>query len=302
MEPFIIFLFIVAVVDIVAGIASQFIKSEAHNSKQSPEKAEKYKIEDIRFSQSQTFGDHLYRKEGQIAEIVFENTKTRIRKVIVDNSGLIVGYPDVAHPDLISLYYKGNLDGRIRYSSHITLLDGLYALIWQIQPDGRYWEDEDGFGGTTDDEIKLYAHLDAAGNFIEPFRIFSIGSSRLYGTDEEESIARTLALKDEPLSSLKQHIPEMLDVMRAKIKIPEVGSSCYCIPGTIYQAELSLNTELGKWFVRVSMSKIKSDTTLNGWLKFYPLDEQKEYLKTKQAEEDAEKELTQLFYAIQRWT
>ena len=66
-------------------------------------------IEDIRFSQTHTFGDHLYRREGQIAEIILENTKTGLRKTIVDDTGRIMGFPGIAHPELVSLYYKGYL-------------------------------------------------------------------------------------------------------------------------------------------------------------------------------------------------
>ncbi len=257
-------------------------------------------VEDIRFSQNQTFGNHLYRRKGQIAEIILENTKTGLRKTIVDDSGRILGFPGIAHRDLVSLYSKGFLGERIMFSSHISLLDGQYALIWQIQPEGRYWEDDYGFGGTSDDEIDLYAHIDEEGNFIEPFRLFSVGNYRFYGTDEEEKAAYTLARRDDPLSCLRKHTSQMLDVMREKINIPECGSACYSIPGTIYQAGLSLEQECGKWFVRASMKRIKSNTSLVGWLKFLPLDEQREYLNTVKAGEDAEKELTQLFDSIQR--
>lgn len=257
-------------------------------------------IEDIRFSQTRTFGNHLYRREGEIAEIIFENTKTGVRKAIVDDSGKIMGFPGIAHPDLISLYCEEYLGEQIRFYSHISLLDGQYALIWQIQPDGRYWDDEDGFGGTSDNEIDLYAHIDEAGNFIEPFRLFSVGSNRFYGTDEEEKAAHTLARRDDPLSCLRKHIPQMLDVMREKIKIPKFGGVCYSIPGTIYQAELSLDQVWDKWFVQARMRKRNSDTSLVIGIESLPLDEQREYLNTAKAREDVEKKLTQLFYDIQR--
>ena len=257
-------------------------------------------VDDIRFSQMQTFGNHLYRREGEIAEIIFKNTRTGIRKTIVDDSGRIMDFPGIAHPNLVSLYYRGYLGRQIRYYSHISLLDGQYALIWQIQPDGRYWEDDDGFGGTSDDEIDLYAHIEEDGNFVEPFHIFSVGSTQFYGTDEEEKTAYTHAMRNDPLSCLRAHIPEILNEMKGKIMIPETGSSCYNIPGTIYQAELSLKYEMGKWFVQASMRKMKSDTSFVGFLKFLPLDEQREYLSTEKAQEDAVNELTQLFYMIRR--
>ena len=77
-------------------------------------------------------------------------------------------------------------------------------------------------------------------------------------TDEEEKAAHTLARRDDPLSCLRKHIPQMLDVMREKIKIPKFGGVCYSIPGTIYQAELSLDQVWDKWFVQARMRKRNS--------------------------------------------
>ncbi len=34
--------------------------------------------------------------------------------------------------------------------------DGRIMMIWQVQPDGRYWADDDGFGGSNDSEVHLY--------------------------------------------------------------------------------------------------------------------------------------------------
>lgn len=48
------------------------------------------------------------------------------------------------------------------------------------------------------------------------------------------------------------------------------------------------------------MAKRLSDSTLIDYLRFAPLKEQQEYLKTEQAKEDAERKLVDLFYAIGR--
>lgn len=257
-------------------------------------------IDDIKFSQMQTFGDHLYRSKGEVAEIIFTNERTGLRKTIVDNSGWIMDFSGVAHQELISRYYEGRLREQITFSSYITLLDGQYALIWQIQPDGRYWEDEDGFGGTSDDEINLYARIDEAGSFIEPFRLFSIGGRRFYGTDAEEKAAKTLATKEDPLTCLQREIPGMLDEIKKRIMIPETVGIRYSIPGTIYQMGLALNQESGKWFVRASMQKVQSSRALVGFLGFLPLEEMRAYLQTEKAKDDAVKEVTHLFDSIQR--
>ena len=255
-------------------------------------------ITDIEFSQTQTFGNHLYRRVGEVAEIIFINHETGVSKTIVSDSGRIMGFPGFAHPELVSLYCGGQMSEQIRYSSHISLLDGQYALIWQIQPDGRYWEDDDGFGGTTDEEIDLYAHMDESGNFAEPFRLFSVGSNRFYGTDEEEKAANNLARKEDPLLCLQKHAPVMLEEIKEKCRNLELGSTCYRIPGTIFQAELTLKREAGKWYVQADMRKIKADVSYVGWLKFLPLEELQEYLQTEKAKEDAVNKLTYLFYSI----
>ena len=53
-------------------------------------------------------------------------------------------------------------------------------MLWEIQPDGRYWEDEDGFGGTSDAEVTLYTFLDENGDFTGPFRVYRIGAHDYY--------------------------------------------------------------------------------------------------------------------------
>lgn len=47
--------------------------------------------------------------------------------------------------------------------------NGRASVRWLIQPDGRYFADEDGFGMEPYDEIEVYSALDEEGNFTEPF-------------------------------------------------------------------------------------------------------------------------------------
>ena len=48
--------------------------------------------------------------------------------------------------------------------------DGKASVEWTLQPDGGYFEDEDGFGGENCEEITLCSHIDTNGIFTEPFR------------------------------------------------------------------------------------------------------------------------------------
>ena len=59
-------------------------------------------------------------------------------------------------------------------------------MIWMIQPDGRYWADDDGFGGSGALEVQLYAYIDENGKFLSKFRIYSLGIKDYFGTDLEE--------------------------------------------------------------------------------------------------------------------
>ena len=48
--------------------------------------------------------------------------------------------------------------------------DGVAKVSWQINPDGRYYMDEDGYGMTNDKEITVYGFIDRAGKPLVKFR------------------------------------------------------------------------------------------------------------------------------------
>lgn len=41
-------------------------------------------------------------------------------------------------------------------------------MIWTVQPDGRHWMDDDGFGDEDQPAIALYTFIDEAGRFTTP--------------------------------------------------------------------------------------------------------------------------------------
>jgi len=53
-----------------------------------------------------------------------------------------------------------------------------FFMSWTIQPDGRYYADEDGFGAERQTEIILHALINDEGKFITPFRVYSIGGDK----------------------------------------------------------------------------------------------------------------------------
>lgn len=140
-------------------------------------------VQDPALSQYVTFGAHLYRRHGEIAEVIFTHKTRHITKTIVDDGGCICHFPGFDEPEEILKHMEnGKLpEPVIRFRTDFEREpDGRFLVIWEVQPDGRYWEDEDGFGGTSDIEVRLYSHIDESGCFTEPFRLYNVGVERLY--------------------------------------------------------------------------------------------------------------------------
>ena len=131
-----------------------------------------------------TFGDHLYRKKGDDPSIVFTSASGE-KRTIVDYDGNIVGFPgiDARDMDIITkhLTIRDALSPKIRYRTDFERREnGNIIMIWQVQPDGMYWRDEDGYGMTPDEEIRLYSFIDKNGRFTAPFKIYNIGTKQFY--------------------------------------------------------------------------------------------------------------------------
>lgn len=48
--------------------------------------------------------------------------------------------------------------------------DGMAEVKWQINPDGRYYMDSDGYGETDDKEVTLFGYIDRDGKPLVKFR------------------------------------------------------------------------------------------------------------------------------------
>lgn len=71
------------------------------------------------------------------------------------------------------------------FSTHFPTIvfhyeDGIAKVEWQINPDGRYYEDEDGFGMTDDEEIALIGYIDRTGKVVKKFTYIPVSTYR-YG-------------------------------------------------------------------------------------------------------------------------
>ena len=75
--------------------------------------------------------------------------------------------------------------------------NGTAQVDWQLNPDGRYFSDDDGFGMTDDNEIVIYGFIDSSGNVLVNFR-------RIKNYDELESMRAKaeLIIKDGIINTL----------------------------------------------------------------------------------------------------
>ena len=56
---------------------------------------------------------------------------------------------------------------------------GVAEVSWQLNPDGRYYMDEDGFGMTSDEEITVYGFIDSEMNVLVKFQYINEDWKRL---------------------------------------------------------------------------------------------------------------------------
>lgn len=95
-----------------------------------------------------------------------------IRK-ITDETGRFLDFPGVEHGEWerdLKFPFEPVTDFPFYISKKFND-DELAELEWMVQPDGRYWEDEDGFGAGDDVKIILYASFDRTGKFVTPFHV-----------------------------------------------------------------------------------------------------------------------------------
>lgn len=134
-------------------------------------------------SQKVTFGAHIYRQKGEIAQVVFTNPARHIQRIIIDDNGKICDFPGfLGKKEIMRNLTNGTLPKPVICfrTEFRKEADGRFLMIWEVQPDGRYWEDDDGFGGTSDQEVKLYSHIDTSGRFTQPFQLYEVGLQKLY--------------------------------------------------------------------------------------------------------------------------
>ena len=81
-----------------------------------------------------------------------------------------VNFPGLAHGKWEQDITMEHVIKENRFASFIyPFVDDRAVFSWTVQPDGRYWADEDGYGMTDDNQVTLYALFNKEGRFITLF-------------------------------------------------------------------------------------------------------------------------------------
>lgn len=93
-------------------------------------------------------------------------------KKITDEHGYFLEFPGLVDGPWRKKVI-GSVKPRVDYVANIYEYRYGFALFsWMVQPDGRYAEDETGYGADKEDEVVLYSYINRKGEFVTPFADF----------------------------------------------------------------------------------------------------------------------------------
>lgn len=134
--------------------------------------------EAVYLTETVTFGMHPYRSAEEDSSVFFVDENRGIRKRIIDSCGNIQNFPGVVKEAFWTKHVAPKyLKQQVRFRSSFEKREQGWIFLWQLQPDGWYWADEDGFGAEKDWEVVLYTYLDLNGDFTGPFRLYQLGDA-----------------------------------------------------------------------------------------------------------------------------
>lgn len=94
------------------------------------------------------------------------------RRHIVNRYGDILNFPGYADNKWRQALEFAFDDAVVYFVFHIyPFKNGKARVRWLVQPDGRYFADDEGFGAEHCDRIEMYSELDEDGQFTKPFSV-----------------------------------------------------------------------------------------------------------------------------------
>lgn len=144
----------------------------------------------VQAEEPEELGPHIlygWNKKPPDETITFVCRERNIRRPILGGKREIFQFPGIAAPEEVLKHMESEqLPGPTsQFGFHVERKGSRFLVLWTIQPDGRYWADEGGFGGTNDMEVELYTYLNADGCYTGPFRLYKVGRD-MYDTPPQD--------------------------------------------------------------------------------------------------------------------
>lgn len=121
------------------------------------------------------------------------NHRTRRAYQFMDANECLIGVTDrdIEWATLASLPPKCIGRAKIRDAHYPTSIgrfeNGVSMVCWQLNPDGRYHMDEDGYGMTDDEEVTIYGFIDTSCRVVVPYQaITSFDDLKTLRTEAEQ--------------------------------------------------------------------------------------------------------------------
>lgn len=106
--------------------------------------------------------------------LIDHNTKNAYEFMTIRGKLNNVGDEDIDWNSLAGINEDPFNIARKRYALYPVLIspfeNGVALVEWQLNPDGYYWMDEDGFGMTNDVELSVYGFIDKSNKVVVPFQ------------------------------------------------------------------------------------------------------------------------------------
>lgn len=125
-------------------------------------------------------------KEDEKMRSYFVNEALGIRRMILDKEGNIQNFPGIEAEDFWVKELKSTslLSEPQVMAAEFCRVDGDLLMIWHFQEDSRAYDNPYTIPRDPCLGIKLYSTLDDSGNFMHPFRIYSMqtesGTEKVY--------------------------------------------------------------------------------------------------------------------------
>ena len=129
---------------------------------------------------------------------LLDHTVRRAYEFMSDNEYLqTVRQEDIAWEKLTSLPVYA-VDCAKELSAHYPtqigrFKNGVAEVRWELNPDGYYFMDEDGFGMTDDEEVTIYGFIDRRGTVVAKFQ--PVNDSKEWGAMREQAEKRAKKIK-----------------------------------------------------------------------------------------------------------